>query len=433
MAYTLNDIDLTDYGIIPAKGSRGNIALAGFLDLPQRMGKSYHVWAEDDGPEAWADASLIGYEGRDLTLSVIIRGSDLTEAQENIHALYDAMTSFTDLVELGTPYGTFNVLVKDAQALDYIGHNYFRGELRFREPQPVLSGIIPTEPNPSALENSLDGILLSTLSLTYLEWKNENNRSAVQPYELPTYLKEGYKTTLPAPHQYELKCLLLSENIASLITKAKAINAIWLQAGTRDLVINEVSIASCIAPEGISYSDITVEDSRASAIVTMQITQMDEQFTTLLADGDGFALADELGTLIALGNKPAPVVTNPIIQKTYIGTYTAAVAVSTEDITLSGEQTVNGVELVEDQVVYVRAQTDPTENKLYRVKLGAWEALAVSYDGLIVFAFDGLIYVTNGDTYATSDEEITDNLAAGSVIVISYPAENLVQVQIRQQ
>jgi len=47
-------------------------------------------------------------------------------------------------------------------------------------------------------------------------------------------------------------------------------------------------------------------------------------------------------------------------------------AVSTVNLTLSGLQTVNGVVLVEDDRVLVRAQTTTTENGIYSASTGSW-------------------------------------------------------------
>jgi hypothetical protein len=47
-------------------------------------------------------------------------------------------------------------------------------------------------------------------------------------------------------------------------------------------------------------------------------------------------------------------------------------AATTGNITLSGTQTVDGIALVANDRVLVRAQTDPTENGIYIVAAGAW-------------------------------------------------------------
>jgi hypothetical protein len=48
-------------------------------------------------------------------------------------------------------------------------------------------------------------------------------------------------------------------------------------------------------------------------------------------------------------------------------------AVSIADLTLAGEQTVNGVACVVGDRVLVNAQTDPVENGIYNVETSAWQ------------------------------------------------------------
>lgn len=55
-------------------------------------------------------------------------------------------------------------------------------------------------------------------------------------------------------------------------------------------------------------------------------------------------------------------------------------AVSTANLTLSGEQTVNGVALVADDRCLVAAQTDPVENGIYNVSTSDWTR-AQDFDG----------------------------------------------------
>lgn len=56
------------------------------------------------------------------------------------------------------------------------------------------------------------------------------------------------------------------------------------------------------------------------------------------------------------------------------------IAVALTDITLSAEQTVNGVAVVADDRVLVIGQTDPVENGIYNASTSAWQR-AADFDG----------------------------------------------------
>jgi phage-related tail fiber protein len=53
---------------------------------------------------------------------------------------------------------------------------------------------------------------------------------------------------------------------------------------------------------------------------------------------------------------------------------------TTANITLSGEQTIDGVAVVADDRVLVKDQTDTTENGIYNAAAGAWSR-AADFDG----------------------------------------------------
>jgi hypothetical protein len=80
-------------------------------------------------------------------------------------------------------------------------------------------------------------------------------------------------------------------------------------------------------------------------------------------------------------------------------------AVTSAPITLSGEQTVNGVACVEGDRVLVKDQADAIENGIYNVRLTAWER-AADFDGNLDVAKGTLVIlanaIANGVIYAVS-------------------------------
>jgi len=75
----------------------------------------------------------------------------------------------------------------------------------------------------------------------------------------------------------------------------------------------------------------------------------------------------------------------------------SVVAATTENVTLSGTQTVDGVALTAGDRVLVRAQTDPAENGIYEVDSGSWTRTTDANDGVKVTT--GMtVPVESGDT-----------------------------------
>jgi hypothetical protein len=77
-------------------------------------------------------------------------------------------------------------------------------------------------------------------------------------------------------------------------------------------------------------------------------------------------------------------------------------AATTGNITLSGEQTIDGEDLVAGDYCLVWKQTDPTENAVYRVKAADWDRLGQI--GLVAVRFgsqykESMFGLTEVDTY----------------------------------
>lgn len=72
---------------------------------------------------------------------------------------------------------------------------------------------------------------------------------------------------------------------------------------------------------------------------------------------------------------------------------------TTANITLSGEQTIDGVAAVEGDRVLVKDQTDTTQNGVYDVSTGSWTR-SLDFDGPNDIADGTMVLVNSGSTYA---------------------------------
>ena len=101
------------------------------------------------------------------------------------------------------------------------------------------------------------------------------------------------------------------------------------------------------------------------------------------------------------------------------------VAASTANLTLSGEQTLNGVACVTDDRVLVKDQTTASSNGIYMVDTGDWSR-ATDFDGTYDIEKGTLVYVTGGTSVGkgiwtvSSSNPITidtDNISFTSVLL----------------
>ena len=80
---------------------------------------------------------------------------------------------------------------------------------------------------------------------------------------------------------------------------------------------------------------------------------------------------------------------------------------STTNVTLSGEQTIDGVSVVEDDRVFLKNQTDPIENGIWDVSTGSWRR-APDFDGIADVVEGTLIFVNNGTVGAQTMWRVTN-------------------------
>ena len=78
MAYKLNNIDFSTYGIMPGRMEGENLAVKGIFDLPSRIGDTHYDWAETNGVEPFVDADEIFLGSRTIYFQGIMQGNVAT-------------------------------------------------------------------------------------------------------------------------------------------------------------------------------------------------------------------------------------------------------------------------------------------------------------------------------------------------------------------
>lgn len=150
-------------------------------------------------------------------------------------------------------------------------------------------------------------------------------------------------------------------------------------------------------------------------------------FGTTFGDGDG---ATTFNLPSWDGKSLVPGVSANSDKDVYTGKYQHVALVATEELVLSGEQNINGVDYLEDQLVYARHQSTPSERKIYEIKLGAWVELAgIDYDNLFIVGSD-TIYKTSGANYVAADFDVFNSTPNDAKSIVSYPDTDTIQIEI---
>ncbi len=109
--YKINNISFLDYGIIAGKVHGEGIALKGCFDLPKRIGDTHYSWADEDSIEPFVDADEIFLAAREIEFAGVMVATKAT-IEANLESFKTAISAYTNLVLLETPYGSFSVIIK---------------------------------------------------------------------------------------------------------------------------------------------------------------------------------------------------------------------------------------------------------------------------------------------------------------------------------
>lgn len=291
MAYTLNSVDLTTYGVTPGHAPGSNIAMSGIFDMPARIGQSYYEWAETDTVEPYVLSDEMFFGGRDIMFYGSILGTN-KQVNDYLEALYDAVEAFTTLVTLATPYGSFSVQVKTIVPEFYVGG--CKIAITFREPVVALDEA--TLPSTSSSAYSIDGIPMTTLGLYYSRGSGLRNLSEMKEQLYTIYGAEGYQMARRKSRNFNMKAAVLGAGISGFQDKIKYLYKLFSSAALRSIIINNEILVRCFAVEGFKVSGIILTNEEMIAnfninLICTEVSLYTADTITITAD-EGDITAD---------------------------------------------------------------------------------------------------------------------------------------------
>ena len=168
---------------------------------------------------------------------------------------------------------------------------------------------------------------------------------------------------------------------------------------------------------GTQIRQRTITATQLAESANIELSQLLAGSNIMLLDGTRAFTGNVSMATHRLLNLPTPVADHEPATKGYVDiglqgliTKDAVKAATTENITLSGEQTLDGIALVAGDRALVKDQTNKAQNGIYVVSVGAW-ARSADFDGTPVGEVKkgSYVYVQeggqagNGFTLATSD------------------------------
>jgi hypothetical protein len=267
--YKLNGTLLSSFGFIAGRHEGSHVALNGFLDLPARIGKTFHNWGDENGVEPYVLAEEIMFGGRDLILVGFIKGVNRLDALAKSDALKAFVNGFTDLVELETKYGTFNVKVGQIQA-EHISGGFLSVSINMREPVVAIG---TTSTNPTLTPASLQ-----TFGATLLRMNGQRyGRPETKQEHYTSYENEGYQITKTEASVLEIELLFKGENWTDFIAKVQGFNALLAKEGIRSIEMPNDKMREFFVTEGTNMSRIIVNGDQVFGFMNFRGIEINQE------------------------------------------------------------------------------------------------------------------------------------------------------------
>lgn len=296
MSYKLNDIALSDYNIIAGRAPNSTIAVSGFFDMPKRTGKTYHSWGDHHGVEPYVKAAEIFFEGRDITFYGLVQADDKPSAVYLLKSFYKVLNGFTDLVDFETPYGTFQVYIKDKVKVRYIDDGWCEVALKFRQPN-VWMGVNELPEGNQYQELGIDGIPFKIFGAFVKKTVGNFNRPGTKKQQVAAYGYEGYELTKTKLQKVKLDLVFVRDSFVDLETSIHQFYTILSAPGLRDLNM-DMTGKKVFAIDGFTVKNIRIATNKAVAELSCQLVVND--MTSLYEEG--MILADANDNFIADSN-----------------------------------------------------------------------------------------------------------------------------------
>jgi hypothetical protein len=294
-AYFLNGQNLEQYGLIPGKAPDSNIALSGAWDMPSRIGKTHHIWADDNSLEPYLRADEIFFGGRDLSFHFYVKASNRRTAVLKCYGLFDLINSFTDLVPFeSVNFGYYMVLLKDEVKIDYIGSGMCKGVLTMRQPVVNMTGYIP--PSDTNTQSSIDKISLASLGFEVVSMTDQYDRPAAKSTDVTSYGYEGAKVARVGFRTINLELVTKKNGYQyGFLSTIKTLMALLAAPNARTLIHNGIT-REVFAKDGFKVTMLYKNGEQYTAKVVIPLTEIRVlESWNLLTDRSGLVLTDASG------------------------------------------------------------------------------------------------------------------------------------------
>lgn len=287
--YQLANILFSNYGIMPATSEGSNIALAGFLDMPARLGKTHHVWQET-GVEPYVSFADINLGGRTMYFTGLLNQSTKANVITQLNAFYTQIKALQELTLLTTPYGNFKVYVKDEIEVIHLDKGVAKIKIPFRQPKVVVPAnfvsplfvstdfiekvsnpIIETYPTPNFTVYGVDGIPFTELGMYVTAVENNFNLPAKQDQNtVEDGLTEQFQITNTGLKIVQLKLVAIAPTLQLLKENTNAFFVLLAKPETREIQIDG-RVLNAFNTQGFAVKNIKKQTNCCVAVIEVTL------------------------------------------------------------------------------------------------------------------------------------------------------------------
>ncbi|NJB36392.1 hypothetical protein [Croceivirga sp. JEA036] len=267
--YSLNNISLADYGILPGRAPGSNIALEGFLDMPKRLGKTFHDWLGEEGIEPYVAADELFFDSRTLSFYGYIKGANKVDCIEKLQELYTSIARLNTLVTLGTQWGDFEVYLKDRIVVDYLKEGYAAIKMVFEQPLITIQNRELPAANSVATYN-IDRIPFSAFSCFVTKLNGNYDRPELKESFYTSYNAPGYQLTQVGPLEVTMELYFTAPDFLTLKANIELWHQMLTAPGVRNLNIDGTE-RDCFAVDGFTVNQVRVVTGNCMARLRVKL------------------------------------------------------------------------------------------------------------------------------------------------------------------
>jgi hypothetical protein len=296
--YKLNNIDLAaQFGFIPRQVGKTNLAVSGCWDMPERLGKSFYDWEDQDGIEPYVAGPELRWSGRDVLLTGLLHGTDQADGLSKLYDLYAHLSALDSVALLECELGSWNVMVNGEVKAEHINEGWYTVDIPFRQPVVYMNAAV-TEAEDLGNDLGIDSRSFKDLGFIFLSLEQGYNRPAPKGLTITSFPYESERVNKIGPGEIKMEGVFLSADYSVFKSRLNGLYSLLSQPGLRSIIVDGQVLHRVFVKNGVQVKDVRITgDGQVTAVLTINFTEGEQSVINwdYLTDVDGNILLNESG------------------------------------------------------------------------------------------------------------------------------------------